>query len=117
MRPAPLALALVLSAAVVAAASCSDANREGPDVTCEDLECGRVNACEQGIIASCVDGTNVRWHVCSVPEACEAGWQIPGQYRCGEDFTDCEGCRPERELGCGEGGVGPDGGGGAGGGA
>lgn len=121
--------AFALSAAwsIVVAASCSLDNREGPAVTCEELDCGRINACEQGIIAQCVDGRTVRYHVCATKEACEAEWQVEGQYRCASDLTDCEGCRPER-AGCGDvglggggaggggsGGGGPGGGGGAGG--
>ncbi|MBL8741084.1 MAG: hypothetical protein JNK04_08325, partial [Myxococcales bacterium] len=85
-------------------------NQEGPDVTCADLECGRINACAEGIIAQCVDGRSVVYHVCSTENICEAEWQIEGQYRCGEDTTDCEGCRPERN-GCSD--IPPLGGGGA----
>jgi hypothetical protein len=109
--------------ALAASASCSLSNREGPEVTCADLECGRVNACEEGIIAQCVDGVTVRYHACATAEICEATWQVPGAYKCSYELTDCEGCRPERKLGCGEGGFpeyasggGGDGGGTAGGG-
>jgi hypothetical protein len=123
VKPIRTAAAALFAAIVVATTfACSGDNQEGPDVTCEDLECGRVNACQDGIIAQCVDGVTVRWHACGDEYLCSAGWQIPGAYRCGESHTDCEGCRPERELGCGEGGFEPgypflpQGGGGEGGG-
>jgi hypothetical protein len=35
---------------------CSTFNREGPEVTCEDLDGGFTNACRDGIIASCEEG-------------------------------------------------------------
>ncbi len=115
MRLASAAAAACLFA-IAASASCSLSNREGPDVTCADLECGRVNACEEGIIAQCVDGVTVRYHACSSAEVCEASWQEPGRFKCTYELTDCEGCRPERELGCGEGGFPAYGGGDQGGG-
>lgn len=82
--------------------ACSLSNVEGPDVTCEDLACGRINACENGIIAQCLDGETVRWNVCTADaeDVCGEDWQIPGAYRCLESETDCEGCRPERIDGC-----------------
>ena len=91
---------LLLASAVGA---CSLSNREGPEVTCAELECGRVNACQDGIIAQCVDGETVRYHVCfeGGDDICDASWQIEGEYRCLEFATDCEGCRPERVEGCG----------------
>ncbi len=111
--------------------ACSAGNREGPDVTCEDLACGRINACQEGIIAQCVDGLVVRFHVCQAENICEEDWQVPGEYKCSEESTDCEGCRPERVESCdwlnpidllgghgggggetGEGGEEPEGGGG-----
>ncbi len=91
--------------------ACSLDNQEGPLVTCEDLQCGRVNACQDGIIAQCADGRNVRYHVCGTEDVCSETWQLPGQYRCEVEITDCEGCRPERS-GCDD--I-PQGGGGAGG--
>lgn len=93
-------LAWVLAAASIAA--CSLDNREGPEVTCAALECGRVNACSNGIIAQCVDGETVRYHVCKTngDDVCDEDWQTFGQYRCLEFETDCEGCRPERVDGC-----------------
>jgi hypothetical protein len=110
--------ALVLSAPIALAPSCSLQNVEGPDVTCADLECGRINACEDGIIAQCADGKTVRYHVCksSGEDICDEEWQTPGQFTCLEYQTECEGCRPERKEGCayfatgGSGGTGGDGG-------
>ncbi|RLB65493.1 MAG: hypothetical protein DRI90_01885 [Deltaproteobacteria bacterium] len=84
------------------APACSLQNQEGPDVTCADLECGRINACEEGIIAQCVDGTTVKFHVCrsSGEDICGEDWQVADEYRCLEFETECEGCRPERVDGC-----------------
>jgi hypothetical protein len=119
MRSIWLRLSVVACGSFVGAAlsgsGCSLDNQEGPIVTCEDLECGRINACAEGIIAQCVDGRHVVYHVCSTEDICGAEWQVAGQFRCAEDITDCEGCRPERE-GCsdipslGGGGGGPEGG-------
>ncbi len=101
--------------------ACSLDNQEGPVTSCEELSCGRINACEQGIIAQCVDGRTLRYHVCSAEDICGADWQIAGQFRCSEELTDCEGCRPERQgcddlppLGGGGEGAGPPAAGGAG---
>lgn len=85
---------------ITAIGACSADNREGPDVTCEDLACGRINACQEGIIAQCADGIVVRHRVCTDDTVCEADWQEPGQYKCVENATDCEGCRPERVESC-----------------
>jgi hypothetical protein len=107
----------VLVGGVLSGSGCSLDNQEGPEVSCVDLECGRINACEEGIIAQCVDGKTVVYHVCGTEDICGAEWQVVGQYRCGEDVTDCEGCRPER-AGCGAlpvGGAGSVGAGGSGG--
>lgn len=84
-------------------ATCSLSNKEGPDVTCADLLCGQVNACSEGIIASCADGVTVKWHVCTenAADICGEEWQKPGQYKCDEYDIECEGCRPERTDGCG----------------
>jgi uncharacterized membrane protein YgcG len=83
----------VLTALVPA---CSGDNQEGPEVTCADLQCGKVNACQEGIIAQCADGQTVRYHACSSDkELCGYDWQVPGQYRCEAATTDCEGCRPD----------------------
>lgn len=62
--------------------ACSWQNREGPDVTCADLQDGAVNACEDGIIATCTNGA-VTWRVCEDdPDACDASFQEPGKFRC-----------------------------------
>jgi hypothetical protein len=95
-----VAFALLVGLVASAVPACSGSNQEGPLVTCEDLQCGRINACAEGIIAQCADGLTVRYHACSSDATlCEADWQIPGQYRCVAAATDCEGCRPE-SLGC-----------------
>jgi hypothetical protein len=111
------------------APACSGNNQEGPEVTCADLQCGRINACQEGIIAQCADGVNVRYHACSSDkELCGYDWQIPGQFRCESAATDCEGCRPDGPScaaagggggggGAAQGGGGPGGAGGALGGA
>lgn len=86
---------------LLAGPTCSTQNQEGPDVTCADLECGRVNACAESIIAQCLDGKAVKFHVCgsNKDDVCKASWQVPGQFKCDQFATDCEGCRPER-AGC-----------------
>ena len=91
----------ITSGLVVAMAACSLGNREGPNVTCADLQCGKINACQDSIIAQCVDGVTVKYHVCipDKPDVCSADWQVPGQFKCDQFLTDCEGCRPER-AGC-----------------
>jgi hypothetical protein len=83
----------------VAGGHCSLTNQEGPDATCALLECGRINACRDGIIAQCADGKTVEYRVCGTEDVCGEEWQVTGQYRCSSDATDCEGCRPERD-GC-----------------
>lgn len=91
------ALCLALMASLLGVAACSGDNRAGPDVTCEDLECGRVNACENGIIAACPDGKTVQWFVCSSTTSrnvCTASWQTPGAYRCDVFDPACDGCNP-----------------------
>ncbi len=109
------ALLLAFGLAPIVAFSCSLQNQEGPEVDCAALECGRINACVEGIIAQCVNGETVRYHVCGTTDICTAEWQTEGQYRCAFEDTDCEGCRPERTLGCAatipQGGDGPGGGG------
>jgi hypothetical protein len=84
--------------------ACSIDNIEGPDVGCADLQCGRYNACLNGIIAQCLDGKTVRYFVCTDTgeDVCDASWQTPGAFRCEEFQTDCEGCRPDRSEGCSE---------------
>jgi hypothetical protein len=113
------AIALSLVALLIAASTCSLGNHEGPDVTCESLQCGKINACRDGIIASCADGKTVKFHVCldTAQDICDEDWQVSGQYKCDEFMAECEGCRPER-TGCpteSDAGV-PDSGGGSGGG-
>jgi hypothetical protein len=108
-RPVLLGAAILgtltgLLAALVPA--CSGENQEGPLVTCADLQCGRINACQEGIIAQCSDGVTVRYHACSSEKTlCEAEWQVPGQYRCEAAMTACEGCNPD-SVGCATGGEG-----------
>ncbi len=115
-----LAFATVVATPMWMAPACSLQNLDGPDVTCADLECGRINACEDGIIAQCSDGKTVKFHVCksSGENICEEDWQTYGEFRCLEFQTECEGCRPERVDGCGffaDGGAGGTGGDGSGG--
>lgn len=64
--------------------ACSLSNREGPDVTCADLDNGIRNACTEGIIATCSAPSKVAFLVCSDEDACSASWQSAGQYRCNE---------------------------------
>ena len=109
------ALAGLLALGLGLTATCSLSNKEGPDVTCADLQCGRVNACSEGIIASCSDGKTMKWHVCTdtAKDICGEDWQKPDQYKCDEFDIECEGCRPERTEGCL--GLNPDAGGAGGG--
>lgn len=81
-------LGLILVAGVLSMPGCSMANREGPLVTCEDLEYGQVNACKEGIIARCEAGV-VAYEVCeddvgddAARNLCDATWQVPGSYSC-----------------------------------
>lgn len=66
---------------LVIVAGCSLENREGVDLTCAELEHGRINACQDGIITSCVAGT-VHYRVCPEEEICSEPWQQPNAYRC-----------------------------------
>lgn len=97
------ALTLSILALSVAAPRCSTGNHEGPDPTCQDLQCGRINACNDGIIASCLDGKTVKWHVCleNARDICDEDWQTVGQFKCEETQPDCESCAP-LNPGCGE---------------
>jgi hypothetical protein len=100
----PLGRALAVAAIGLAGASlalpgCSLLNQEGPEVTCEELACGKINACREGIIAQCADGVHLKYHVCGTTDVCKATWQVEGAYKCTQEATDCEGCRPER-TGC-----------------
>lgn len=115
MRLQRAAAVVVSASAVFVMYACSLQNQDGPDVTCEDLACGKRNACVEGIIAQCVDGRHVKYHVCGTTDICSAEWQNKGEYRCSFEHTDCEGCRPER-AGCGDLGGGDEGGGDLGGG-
>lgn len=74
------------SAAVILTISCSLLNREGPDVSCADLDNGAQNACKEGIIATCTNSTVV-YKVCDDKNVCEASWQSAGEYRCTESET------------------------------
>jgi cysteine-rich repeat protein len=74
-----LALLLALSSLT----SCSQLNREGPAAGCDELGGGRVNACQQGILAICEAGA-MRYRVCPDEAACEAAWQHAGAFRCAE---------------------------------
>lgn len=65
-------------------ASCSIFNREGPHVTCADLDGGLRNACKNGIIASCSDGATVTATVCDDSTTCDNNWQTTGAYRCSQ---------------------------------
>ena len=96
MKQLSAVLALV---AFSLAAHCSLSNQEGPPADCALLECGRINACADGIIAQCADGKTLEYRVCSTDDVCTLEWQVTGQFRCSQEATDCEGCRPERE-GC-----------------
>ena len=69
LRWSLVALLSVVLACLVA--SCSLLNREGPDVTCADLRNGALKACENGIVASCING-KVEWEVCDGIEDCAA---------------------------------------------
>ena len=106
-----LALAMI---GVFGLPACSLLNQEGPDVSCADLECGRINACKEGIIAQCADGRHLKFHVCGSSDVCKQTWQTQGAFKCTSDATDCEGCRPDRkgcdDLPAGTGGAGGSGG-------
>lgn len=95
--------ALLIGLAILSNGSCSLYNTEGPDVSCEDLQCGRINACQNGIIASCGDGKTMKFHVCTeeAKDICGESWQKKGEYKCESHDIECEGCRPERVNGCG----------------
>jgi uncharacterized membrane protein YgcG len=105
-----LVWSLAAAGLTVLAANCSLQNQEGPEVSCQDLQCGVVNACADGIIVQCADGQNVLFHVCASGDdtVCDQDWQIPGQYRCDEFQTLCEGCDPAGP-GCAVGGGGAGG--------
>lgn len=83
MRNHLLTTRLLLVLGVAVPSACSLLNREGPDVTCEQLGNGKGTACSHGIIASCVDGSLV-YTVCADSNVCSASWQAE-YYRCSED--------------------------------
>lgn len=77
-----------------AVAACSVFNRQGPSVTCDDLQNGAINACKEGIIASCVDGVHVAYQVCTGDDGadtCSQSWQTAGAYRCSRQLSDSAG--------------------------
>jgi hypothetical protein len=75
------AVAALLATMGSGAASCSLANRRGPDATCATLSDGKINDCRDGILASCVAGA-LQYKVCDDAAACSASWQEAGAYRC-----------------------------------
>jgi hypothetical protein len=79
----------VLLAMAGTLAGCSMLNREGPNVTCADLAGGDLNACSDGIIAECADGTTVTYRACTeavddvaAVDVCGATWQRQGAFAC-----------------------------------
>lgn len=97
--------------------ACSLLNREGPDVTCADLQNGASNACADGIIATCSNGT-IAYKVCDEKSACSTPWQTSGRYRCTETepAPNLVASVPGDDAGPGaspDAGAGPDGSGGA----
>ena len=57
-------------------------DRLAPGVTCGDLQGGKANACQDGIIASCQVGASVMYEICPDPNVCSEPWQKPGAYVC-----------------------------------
>jgi len=76
----PRALIIVL---VLVFAACSMFNRTGPSDTCAALQNGTVNACHDGILATCV-GSQIVYKVCDDSSACEQSWQAAGAYKCAQ---------------------------------
>ena len=64
-------------------AACSLFNRAGPLTTCGELMNGEINACADGIIATCESGF-IYYHVCSDSGACGQSWQRQGAYICSQ---------------------------------
>lgn len=91
-------------------AACSLANREGRDLSCAALQNGAINACQDGIITSCVAGAVV-YKVCEDKDACSAPWQSPGRYGCtseeAADFKPSSGAEGSSTGGGGTAGSGP----------
>jgi len=73
---------LIAVACVVSPSCFSRLNREGPQVTCAELQGGKINACKDGIIASCSDGARVTYEVCDDKDACEDAGQKQGRFVC-----------------------------------
>lgn len=93
-RPTWRTWATLTVSAAIALSACSAFNREGPLVTCADLEGGAKNACKEGIIASCKNGKGVTYEVCRGAEGegtCEASWQKQGAYKCEEPSSSTGG--------------------------
>jgi hypothetical protein len=90
----------------ISALACSGLNREGPSVSCQDLQGGRVNACKSGIIASCKDGKTVTYEVCTdgsdAENVCEASWQKAGAYQCSQSTSSGSSgsCMPATNSAC-----------------
>jgi hypothetical protein len=94
---------LCLSAGLALVVACSGLNREGPDVSCNELQGGAVNACKDGIIASCKDGKTVTFEVCTNSDgdkACEASWQTKGAYTCTQGSSSGSGNSNTGTLAC-----------------
>lgn len=99
-----------LSVGLCVLAACSLANREGPNVTCADLGNGATNACEEGILATCI-GNEITYRVCDEESVCSQSWQVAGAYRCSNtESTPMPPDVPAAGSGAGTGGVGPTGG-------
>ena len=87
ISPALCPSILALLSALACFAGCSALNREGPNVSCNELQAGAINACKDGIIASCKSGTTVAYEVCTGSDgekACEATWQKKTAYTCAQ---------------------------------
>lgn len=100
-----LLVALFGIAGGLGAQGCSSLNRSGPETSCGDLGNGAINACKEGIIASCADGKTVSYEVCTGgdgDETCEAEWQVPGAFAC-EKRSDSApaSCLPPATSSCG----------------
>ena len=81
MRRRPNITKQLLLLAVLYVGACSILNRDGPEVTCADLDNGAFNACKEGVIATCANG-QIEYEGCSSDKACEATFQEAGRYRC-----------------------------------
>lgn len=102
-------LVTTVFAIIALASGCSLLNREGPTDTCRDLKNGAVNACKNGIIATCssdkqngVTQWSMQYDVCDDKNVCSASWQ-------GSDAYNCD--PPPADGGVPAGGIKPDGGG------